>query len=109
MGMCLRYLCTICTMLLLSNYMIMVHLQQIRDACLEPRELVILCSFLIIFGIVLEHLQVVGDPSVVPFGPHRECEVGHYRVGRQGAAIAVMGDLHLFSVDLRMDVDLDVA
>ena len=96
-------------MLLFSNFMIMVHLQQIRDVCLEPRELVIHCSFLIIFGIVLEHLQVVADPSEVPFGPHRECEVGHCRVGRQGAAVAVMGDLQFCSVDLRMDVDLDVA
>ena len=96
-------------MLLFSNFMIMIHLQQIRDACLEPRELVILCSFLIIFGIVLEHFKGAADPSVVPLGPHRECEVGHFRVGRQGAAIAVMGDLHLFSIDLWMDVDLDIA
>jgi hypothetical protein len=58
---------------------------------------------------VLEHLQVVADPSEVPFGPHRECEGGHCRVGRQGAAEPVLDELIFWSDDLRMDVDLDVA
>ena len=68
-----------------------------------------LYSFLISFGIALEHVQVGANLLEVPIGPHRECEGGHYRLGLQGAAEPVLDDLHAFSKDLRMYVHLDVA
>jgi len=91
------------------KYYEIIYLHQILDATLEPGAVGLPCSSLVSCGIVLELVQMAADPLIVPFGPHRECEGGHCRAGRQGAAEPVLNELLFWSEDLRMDVDLDVA